>query len=63
MRAKPDEMPEFEEEELEEEMMKMQIGMEMEMKKDGLQKVEMRRKEDEEKANQKFLDEVVLIEA
>ena len=63
MPASKEEVPEFEEEELEEEMRKMQIDVEMKMKEERMKKVEERRKEDEEKADQKFLDEIILIEA
>ena len=55
--------PEFEEQELEEEMRKVQIDVKMKMKEERMEKVEKRRKEDEEKADKKFLNEVILIEA
>ena len=61
--ASKGEMPEFEEEEFEEEMRKMQIDVEVKMKEERMIKVDMRRKEDEEKANQIFLNEVIIIEA
>ena len=47
-------LPELEDTELEEVMMKMQITMETEMKRDRLEKVEMRRKEDEESSSRGY---------
>ena len=44
-------------------MVKMHITMEIKLKKDRLKKVEMRRREDEEKENRKFLEDVLRIEA
>ena len=54
--------PELEDEELEEEMVNKQINMETE-KRDSPKKVELRTVEDEERENQRFITEVMRLEA
>ena len=60
MAAAPSE-PEFEDEEMNEEMVKIQITLEEE-KRDRLRRVEERRREDEEREAQRFLAEVMRME-